>query len=80
MIDPVKMMFLHQETKQAQQVHWDPEGEVHPAWSAGRWSAWEDKTLKEQEQETTEAAGKGQRKGVLAFKLCPLLHTVQWLN
>lgn len=35
-------LFLHQKTKQAEQVHWDPEGEVHPARSAGCWSAGKD--------------------------------------
>lgn len=32
----IKTLFLHQETKQDQQVHRDAEGEVHPAGPARR--------------------------------------------
>lgn len=38
----VLFFFLDQKTKQAEQVHWGPEAEVHPARSAGRRSTWEE--------------------------------------
>lgn len=66
------LVFPLKETDQADQVHREPEGEVHPAGPAGCGGAGEAQTHQEQGQETAEAAPEGAGEGEcpVSWSLC----------